>query len=389
MLRSVGLQSSVKVTVDLLRTLGTTHTPFIAKPLSTSESFGHANKRCLPSIGFLNPSEKNIGHGFQILRSYSTAVIQPKDIEIIVNPEPKIWNKIVDVFQKLGRTTFYESYEHHLKNFGPVDFQFCVALNKATKELLGSVNMCRYESIEGSNELVCVGKYFIVPEQRERGIGQFLYNKITDHPNFVGKNYGGTGVPAMTKKYSERRGFDKYYDSELVFQYRKLSDCKIGNLEVDKKVRIIDIQDVDPTKLIFFDTKVNGNVRRDKFIIDWLKMKSMKASKVALNEDDEVVGYIGLCEIGDTLSLSPLFAADIKIASTLLRTSLDSIDNLNSYRTFMNISFENNPFSTSLFNKLTEKREVKFNYRGQFTKFTPKVEYNQVYSITENGINVI
>ncbi|KAE9547390.1 hypothetical protein FO519_009398 [Halicephalobus sp. NKZ332] len=289
----------------------------------------------------------------------------------------------------MGRITFSESYEYYLKNFGPVDYQFYVAVDKGTKELLGSVNMCRYESIEGSDELVCVGKYFIVPEQRKKGVGQFLYNKITYHPNFVGKNCGGTGVPAMVKKYSDRRGFDKYYDSALIVEHRKISDCKIGNLEVDKKIKIIDIRDVDPMKVIFFDTKVNGNVRRDKFIIDWLKMKSMKASKVALNEDDEVIGYIGLCELDGILSLNPLFAVDIKTASTLLQTSLESIENLGSYHTFMNLSFENNSFSTSLFNKLTEKREIKLTYYGQFTEFTPKVKYDQVYSITDTGANVI
>ena len=115
----------------------------------------------------------------------------------------------------------------------------------------------------------------------------------------------------MTAKYCKRSGFDKYYDYDLIVELRQFKDMNIENLEVDEKLKIVDFKDVDPMKVILFDTKLNGNHRRDKFLIGWLKMKSTKAAKVALDEHGEVVGFIGLCEINDVLSPTPLFAMDI------------------------------------------------------------------------------
>ncbi|KAE9548300.1 hypothetical protein FO519_008489 [Halicephalobus sp. NKZ332] len=309
-----------------------------------------------------------------VSRYYSTKIQRSKGIDITVNPEPEMMEKYAHEHEYLNQIPFSECYEFCLKNFGPDDFQFYMAIDKETQEFMACVNMCRYRSIEGSLDLVCMGEYVVAPKQQGKGVGKFLSQWAIYDPNFFNRNRGILGVPAMSKKYADRSGLNKYYESDLVYQHRKISDY---------------IRDIDPIKVILFDTKVNGNVRRDKFLIDWMKVKNMKASKVALNEDDEVVGYIGIYEIKDILSLNPFFAVDIKTASTLLRTSLESIDNLNYYRTFANISFEENPFSTSLFNQLTENREIKLKYRGQFTEFVPKVKYNQVYSTIDYGPNII
>src|SRR5690606_37805512 len=139
----------------------------------------------------------------------------------------------------------------------------------------------------------------VMPEYRGRRISYYLWNMALAHPNFAGKNLGLLCPQHMTEKYSKRSGFDKHYDSDLILESRMIKDMNIENLEVDEELEIVDFKDVDPMKVILFDTKINGNQRRDKFLEGWLKMKSVKAAKVALNENNEVVGFIGLCEIND------------------------------------------------------------------------------------------
>ena len=179
-----------------------------------------------------------------------------------------------------------------------------------TKKLVGSIHVGRFEPIDGSIDLVCIGKYFVMPEYRGKKISKYIWDKALSHPNFAGKNLGLVGAQAMHEKYSKRSGFNKYYDSDLVVELRQVKDLNIKSLAIDEKLKIVDFKDVDPLKVIQFDTKLNGNQRRDKFLVGWMEMKSTKVAKVALNEDDEIVGFIALCEINDIISPSPLFALD-------------------------------------------------------------------------------
>jgi len=312
-----------------------------------------------------------------------------KDLEVILNPKKEIWDRFVEEYRKINWGVYNEYYEYCLKNFGNEDFQYYAALDKETKNIVGSINICRYESIEGSIEIVCIGKYFVMPEYRGKKISEFLWNMALNNPKLAGKNLGLIGAQAMTAKYCKRSGFDKYYDYDLIVELRQFKDMNIENLEVDEKLKIVDFKDVDPMKVILFDTKLNGNQRRDNFLVGWLKMKSVKAAKVALNENNEVVGFIGLCEINNVLSPTPLFAMDIKIASTLLRKSLEAIENLGSYSTFKTISFEKNHFSNSLYDQLTKEKVVPTKLYGQFTQFVPKVQYDHIYCLTELGTNII
>ena len=149
-----------------------------------------------------------------------------------------------------------------------------------------------------------------MPEYRGKTVSQYLWDMALNHPNFAGKNWGLIGAQAMHEKYSKRSGFDKYYDSDLVVELRQVKDLNIKSLAIDEKLKIVDFKDVDPLKAISFDTKLNGNQRREKFLVGWMGMKSTKIAKVALNENDEVVGFIALCEIKDIISPSPLFALD-------------------------------------------------------------------------------
>lgn len=167
----------------------------------------------------------------------------------------------------------------------------------------------RFEPIDGSIDLVCIGKYFVMEKHRGSGIGQIMWEIAAKHPSFEGKNLGLIGAQAMHKKYAAKKGFDKYYESDLVVQYRNLADCDISKLKVDESLQILDFEKVPFSKLIEFDASVTGNHRRDVFLKDWLSSESVKAAKVAV-KDGKVVGYIGLLEMGDVLALNPLFAVD-------------------------------------------------------------------------------
>ncbi|KAE9548355.1 hypothetical protein FO519_008430 [Halicephalobus sp. NKZ332] len=311
------------------------------------------------------------------------------EFEVVVNPKPEVWYKFVDEYLKIRWTAFHEGYEYLLKNFDHEDLQFFAAFDKKTKEIAGSIQFGRYAPIDGSIDLVCIGKYFVMADRRGQGLGEYLWKTALVQPKFSGKNLGLIAAQAMTDKYRDRYGFNKFYKSDLIVENRKISDLKLQNLEIDKEIKILDFKDVDVKKVLAFDTKINGNQRRDKFLEDWLKMKAMKAVKVAMNKDQEVVGFMGLCEMGDIITPSPLFAMNNKIAATLLKECLESIDNLDSYRTFKTVRFEENSFSKSLFNQLTEEKTVQTKLYGQFTESVPDVDYDHVYCLTELGTNVI
>ncbi|KAE9553063.1 hypothetical protein FO519_003743 [Halicephalobus sp. NKZ332] len=72
MLRSANPRSPAKATGALLRSLEPARNLAVVRPLSTSRSFRAANRRFPLSTGFLNPSEKTLSHGFQVLRFFAS-----------------------------------------------------------------------------------------------------------------------------------------------------------------------------------------------------------------------------------------------------------------------------------------------------------------------------
>uniref|UniRef100_A0A7E4ZTW9 N-acetyltransferase domain-containing protein n=1 Tax=Panagrellus redivivus TaxID=6233 RepID=A0A7E4ZTW9_PANRE len=139
------------------------------------------------------------------------------DIVILEHAGQAEWLQIVQLVGELESWLLSDNDFNQWSNgLGPENFNLIVAVDKATqKQVVGSVATALYKSIDGSPPLVTVGMFFIRPEYRGLGLGLILFEKVLADPRFKGVNRGLNGVPAMTKKYASKHGFDKYADWKL------------------------------------------------------------------------------------------------------------------------------------------------------------------------------
>lgn len=163
-----------------------------------------------------------------------------------------------------------DDYQRFIKGFGEENFNILVAVDKKTDRILGSVVTGFFESIEGSPALVTLGLYIVRPELQGNGLGTMLFQQILNEPRFADLNFGLNGAPYMTKKYAQKFGYDKYPTWQGLKYKIDVKDIHTDALHLDPGVKVVNFKDANYEELIKYDTKIQGGIRRDKFLLAFL-----------------------------------------------------------------------------------------------------------------------
>uniref|UniRef100_A0A8R1I4T4 Acetyltransf_18 domain-containing protein n=1 Tax=Caenorhabditis japonica TaxID=281687 RepID=A0A8R1I4T4_CAEJA len=211
------------------------------------------------------------------------------------------------------------------KNCYPRHWLFMVQ-ETGSEKYVASISLAKSKLRDGSS-LYTVAFFYCLVEYRNKGFGKLLFDKIQtiygDH------NCSLFGVGSMWKWYEKRYGFSHlqpYFHSAAVIQCKDLelqTSAQQFRIEL-ANVRIEDIEE-NIDKLIKYDKKL-CEMEREQVIKQWLMAPGV-CSKIALNVDDDCVGFAAVREVSlNRLNISPLYADSPQIATKLLHTILSNFD---------------------------------------------------------------
>jgi hypothetical protein len=280
-------------------------------------------------------------------------------------------------------------YFNQWKNgFGNENFRLIIAVDKETKETIGSVSTAYYKSIENSEPLMTLGMFFVRPDKQKLGLGTELFKLALNDSKFKDINWGLNGVEKMTKGYATRYGYDKYLPWH-VCNYDILGEkLNPSNLESDSSVSTVSMNNINSMDLIKYDASILNSVRRDGYILNLLNEKN-SFSKIAVDYSGKVVGFGNICfNEENKLYIGPLYSNTNSIAETVLKSILETIPNLNSYKNLIISPPNLNEEAKKIFDKLSDGN-VKSNaiIYGQFTKHAIKADPTKIFSITDNAMS--
>ncbi|KAH7704533.1 Protein T24A6.20 [Aphelenchoides avenae] len=314
-----------------------------------------------------------------------------KRFEFVTNPDVAAWEDVVRL------TTVHEGwamsvhdYKVWLDAFGPDNFCLLVALEKGSKELIGSVCSATYPSVKGSKRLTTVGMFFIRPDHRGTGLGMELFNRLLSNPKVADDNKGLTGVPPMAPKYAKVFGFDKFTEWTVYTIKAKISDLQPDKLKVPGGIKVTDPESAGWDRIYQYDAKFVGGVHRDAYLKAWISSPAAHV-KVALNSSGEIVGLGVIREAyNKRLSVGPLYAENEATAGAILRSILESIGHVAGFTEMLIWPPSTMKGTVDLMNALTDGKAKNVGHiYVQFTKEKLEVPVENVYGITEYAMSVV
>uniref|UniRef100_A0AC34EZM8 N-acetyltransferase domain-containing protein n=1 Tax=Panagrolaimus sp. ES5 TaxID=591445 RepID=A0AC34EZM8_9BILA len=282
-----------------------------------------------------------------------------------------------------------EDFDRWRDGFGKNNFNLLVAIEKGTNKTVGHVATAFYEPIDGSDPLVTIGMFFVLPQFRGIGLGWKLFEQVLENPKFKGVNWGLNAVPKMTKKYAAKFGFDKHPKWQIATFEAAISDVNPDRLKSNPLIKTVPFKDVDFNSFIKYDTEITGGIRRDKFIEKWLNSKNA-FSKIAINLENEKI--VGICNIRvgfeKQLAIGPFYAETKEIAESLLKDVLKIIPNIHQYSKLWLYPATINQEAKNIFYKLADEKVQESNVTyGQFTNHVIEVDTSKIYSVTEHAMS--
>uniref|UniRef100_A0AC35GN52 N-acetyltransferase domain-containing protein n=1 Tax=Panagrolaimus sp. PS1159 TaxID=55785 RepID=A0AC35GN52_9BILA len=214
------------------------------------------------------------------------------DDNIIIIPyaDYNRWKELMKIIAEFGWFCAEEDYDRFSKGFGEENFNTLIAVDKATNKILGSVVIGFFETIDNSPALVKLGLYIVLPEFRGKGIGRKLFKEVINDPRFKNANFGLNGNSYMSKKYAIEFGYDKFPNWQVCKNKIKISDIDINALQINPEITVVGYNDIDYQKMIEYDTKIQGGIRREKFLKAFLDAKTSFA-KIAVDKNGNIVGF--------------------------------------------------------------------------------------------------
>uniref|UniRef100_A0A914Z831 N-acetyltransferase domain-containing protein n=1 Tax=Panagrolaimus superbus TaxID=310955 RepID=A0A914Z831_9BILA len=282
-----------------------------------------------------------------------------------------------------------EDLDRWREGFGEGNYNLLVAIEKKTNKTVGHVATAFYESIEGSDPLLTIGMFFVLPEFRGIGLGWKLFEKVVQNPKFHGINWGLNAIPKMTKKYATKFGFDKYPKWQISTFEAAIKDINPERLQSNHLIKNVSFKEVNFESFIKYDTVMTGGIRRDKFMEKWLDSKNA-FSKIALNLENKKI--VGVCNIRiafqKQLAIGPFYAETKSIAENLLKDVLKIIPDINQYSKLWLYPATTNQEAKEIFYNLADGKIQEYNVSfGQFTKHVIEVNTSKIYSVTEHAMS--
>ncbi|WKY12834.1 hypothetical protein Q1695_003995 [Nippostrongylus brasiliensis] len=272
------------------------------------------------------------------------------DIEIVLNPDQKSWMDIVDWCSRTEGWLFTAGdYQTWLKSFEK--FWFFAAIDKESKEAVGSVTLAYDRSASGNEDedIYYVGFYYVRPEWRSTGLGTLLFEKIME----IGKGHNMAlhAVMRMSPRYAAKYGFDKMPPYKHDFVSIPIEHLSVPQCWSDPQYTLKDLSEVDEAKVVAFDVGICHR-KRDVYLRNFISSKD-SFTKVALNSSGDMVG-IGCVRVvySNELCAGPLYADNEAVAKSLLAGILSSIPDIRQYKSFGSLYPAINTEAASIFNEM-------------------------------------
>uniref|UniRef100_A0A7E4VD43 Acetyltransf_18 domain-containing protein n=1 Tax=Panagrellus redivivus TaxID=6233 RepID=A0A7E4VD43_PANRE len=312
------------------------------------------------------------------------------DIKIVEHANVSEWKQLVKLVKKHeGWIVANEDYDTWIRSFGAENFNLIIAFDKATgKQLLGAVAIA-FANADGPAEdgLVTVGMFFVVPECRKMGLGSKLFEIGLADKRYHGINKGLNGVAAMSEKYADRYGFNKYTQSAFAVVEVLPTDLKL-NFPSDSNIQIgvPTVENLD--QLIQYDIKQSQSIPRPGYLKEMITSNT-SLTRIA-HEADEIVGFGRIrAAIAGNLAIGPLYAKSPEVAKQLLARLMKDFANSAQYTTINFYPLFNNVTFWKLLTALTDgKFKVHAPLYTQFTLKAPEINSRTIYSITDHAMSV-
>ncbi|KAH7711497.1 Protein T24A6.20 [Aphelenchoides avenae] len=311
--------------------------------------------------------------------------------QFVINPDVEVWEEIVRLTTKHeGWAMSVCDYRTWLDAFGPGNLCLLVAIDKDSKEFVGSVCSATYPSSDGSKRITTVGMFFLRPEYRGIGLGMELFDRLLQSPNVVDDNKALMGVPVMSPKYAKIFGFNKFADDQVNVVVAKVGDLRPSNLEIPAGIELVGPTEAGWSKVFEYDAKYTAGVIRQSYL-KALMTRPAAYAKVAVDESGDVVGFGVIRQVyNKRLSVGPLYADNDVIAGAILRSILEAIDNLNDFDQLLMFPPSSTKGAFDIMAALSNgKAENVFTLYCQFTKEILQVPVENIYCITEYAMSFV
>ncbi|CAI5440073.1 unnamed protein product [Caenorhabditis angaria] len=249
------------------------------------------------------------------------------ETEIIINPSQEVFEEIVKWSGETEDWAFQlGDYDFWRNNFDQL--WFFTLFEKESKNLIGSVSLARWDS-DGEKPLYSIACYYILPEYRGGSYGRIIFDKAMQ---IVGNdNVTLSGVTNMVEKYSKFYGFDKIAPYFHVYTTIKLADLSIPS-DLSDLYETKNWKNVDSGLLNEYDLTICSR-KRQNIQNAWFNLKNT-FTKVAFEKSTgKIVGYSTIRIVErNKLSVAPLYADNLKVASRLFADILNEIPNLQNFK---------------------------------------------------------
>ncbi|VDK52417.1 unnamed protein product [Anisakis simplex] len=310
-------------------------------------------------------------------------------IDIIRNPAPAIWNKIVDLTYKYEKWLLaYEDYPLWLRAFGDKRLALYTALTNDKKDVVGSIVLAKYPAKHDVTRVGTLGMYFVHPDYRGVGVGTMLFNESIAEWKKEGGNITLNAVQEMSPKLATVYGFNKLNDWHPTPVTVDMKHANVSALHSNPNLRMVSMHNVKLEDLLAYDMSLTGSYRL-KYLCEMLRSENA-LHKIAI-EDGKIVGIINVRKVvSNFLSIGPFYANNKFTASSLLKSVLQSINNIDQYQGLSLSVPTKNKNAFSLIASLSDGNHVV--HRSLFSQFTDKTigtNHQCVYATTDYAMSFI
>uniref|UniRef100_A0A0M3K333 N-acetyltransferase domain-containing protein n=1 Tax=Anisakis simplex TaxID=6269 RepID=A0A0M3K333_ANISI len=282
----------------------------------------------------------------------------------------------------------YEDYPLWLKAFGDQGFALYTALTNDKKDVVGSVALAKYPAEHDLPRVGTLGMYFVHPDYRGTGVGTMLFNKAIAEWKKDGGNMALNGVQKMSPKYAAIYGFNKLNDWHPTPVTVEMRHANVSALHSNPNLRMVSIDDVKFEDLLAYDMSLVGSYRV-KYLCEMLRSENAY-HKIAV-EDGKIVGIINARKVvSNSLSIGPFYANNKLTASSLLRSLLQSISNVDQYSGLLLCIPTSNKNAFSVIQALSDGNHTVHPFMiSQFTDQVVGADHQCVYAITDYAMSYI
>jgi len=174
-------------------------------------------------------------------------------------------------------------------------------------EIVAMISAVRY-----GTTFAFVGFYIAKPEYRGQGFGLQIWNAAMQQ--LQGCNIALDGVLEQVANY-QKSGFKLAYRNQRYQFYSRLTKQQHDNIVTIPKV---------PMQLLLDYCQPFFPADRSKFMQHWFEQKH--GQTIVYYKDNQIFGVGTIRQCGKGFKIGPLFADDVAIADTILRSLISDID---------------------------------------------------------------